>query len=90
METVVFILGKAVKLLLIAVFFKHKIKSKSENLQKGIYDPGKIWLESVGISGTRNAFANHNWHNIVIIWSVAWMKKGLLIYRLCSILSFTF
>ena len=73
----VFILGKAVKLLLKAVFFKRKIKSKSEYLQKGIYDPGKIWLESIGINGTGNAFANHNRHNIVITWSVAWVKKGL-------------
>ena len=51
----------------------------SEYLPEGIYYPSKIWLESIGINGTGNVFAIHNywshiWYNIVITWSVARMK----------------
>ena len=48
---IVFILRKTVKLFCI---FKHNIKFKSEYKLKGIIRPGKTWLESTGIDGTRN------------------------------------
>ena len=58
-EIVVFIVGKAVKLLLKAVLSNTRY-NLGVNI-KGIICPGKICFEPIGIDGTGNDYAIHNY-----------------------------